>query len=73
MFISFCFYKLQEYCDTVRAFGDHLELALGLFDASMRRHGIGGGLDNPCFSSSHGLSNEWYDSLGDGANDGIQD
>jgi len=40
---------------------------------STRRLNIGGDQDIPSFTICLGLSNERYDSLGDGANDGIQD
>ncbi|KAA8549773.1 hypothetical protein F0562_001209 [Nyssa sinensis] len=58
---------------TFRSFSDRLELALGLFDKSTRRLGISGGQDSPCFANGFSLRNEWDDSWGDGANDGIQD
>ena len=48
-------------------------LAFGLFDAATRRLGLGGGQDSPCFAGYLGLCNEWYDGVGDGANDCIQD
>ena len=39
----------------------------------MRRLSVGGGQDCPCFTGCFGLCNKWYDGVGDGANDCIQD